>query len=703
MTGEARRRGAALLAAPLLAVATGSLAIALAPPLGSAPVARGRPPVPALVFVSRAMPPPEAAGQVPGLGPYGRALVTRGRLMIRTAAGTVRPLIHPRFFHDVSDPAVSFDGRVVAFAGVVHADSAWRIWSVRADGRGLRAVTRTGPPAASGPGEARFTRFDDLDPVWLPDGRLCFASTRWPLVAQAGIPATNLFTVRPDGTGLERLTSDRNGAEEPSVDPGSGRILYARWWTNRWLASERERMGVTLIRAQSVPSDTVNVWHALTLLPDGDGARLAGGDPRTRAGVAAYQPVMFPGGTLVGVRPERAGFEGAGVRSVVQAFPGGFAAPVILAGLGTGGASACAPAALPGDVVALALDVRGRGDYGLWAVRADGSGLTRLVDLPGTLELDPAPLSPRPVPPVASPPREIPISEVPYRSIAEGDPAAPTFRFDCMNVFTNGPIDSPFPDAPPLQRDVRIRFYAALARPDDAAGDTVVLLREARVSAVGGVHVEDLPGDTPMFEQLVDSRGRVLRSSMGPAHVPGLNFARGGSGTKCVGCHSGHSAQEVPINYENATWLNASPSARVTATSVWPGTRAGAVVDRRTRGMPDSVGWIARSNAGEKLRLSWTTAIEVRSVVLYALRADPASATDLSIEQCEIRLYLGSREVERFVLKEPLMASGTRANWKKGTVADGLEIIPLRVSGRVNGRAALGLAEVETIARIHQD
>lgn len=702
MTTRARRWRSALLAAPLLAVAALSLAIALAGPLGTEPVARGAPPVPALVFVSRGKAAAADSGLVPGLGPYGRALVTGGRLMIRTAAGSVRPLLHPRFFYDVSDPAVSFDGRQIAFAGTVHRDSAWRIWVVNADSRELRAVTRTGPPALRDPREARFTRFDDLDPTWLPDGRLCFASTRWPLVAQAGMPATNLFTIQPNGTGLERLTSDRNGAEEPSVDPTSGRILYARWWTNRWLASERERMGVTLERAQSVPSDTVNVWHALSLLPDGDGVRLAGGDPRTRSGVAAYQPAMFPNGTLVGVRPQRPGFERPGGRSAVQTFPGGFAAPVLLAGLGTGGASACAPVVLPGDVVALALDVEGRGDYGLWAVRADGSGLTRLVDLPGTLELDPAPLVSRPVPPVASPPREIPIPEEPYRVIGEGDPAVPTFRFDCMNVFTNGPIDSPFPDAPPLQRDVRIRFFAALSRLGDAAGDTVVLLREAKVSPIGGVHVEDLPGDTPMFEQLIDSRGRVLRSSMGPAHVPGLNFARAGSGTKCVGCHAGHSAQEVPINYENATWLNASPSAKVTATSVWPGTRAEAAVDRRTRGMPDSVGWIARKGVGEKLRLFWTTTVEVRAVVLYALRADSAAGTDLSIEECEIRLYLGNREVERTVLHEPVVASGTRANCKN-TVANWLEIIPLRVSGRVHGRAVTGLAEVETIARIHQD
>jgi len=675
-----------------------SAGTALAPPGGSAPAPRGGVTVPALVFVSRRPAAGADSGQVPGLGPYGRALVTGGRLMLRTASGSVRPLVHPRFFFDVADPAVSYDGRRVAFAGVVHRDSAWRIWMVNADGRELHAVTRSGGTRGR---DIRPGRVDDLDPTWLPDGRLCFASTRWPLVAQAGIPATNLFTVHADGSGLERLTSDRNGAEEPSVDPSTGRILYARWWTNRWLASERERLGVTVDRTRSVPSDTVNVWHALTVLPDGEGAKLAGGDPRTRTGVAVYQPAMFPNGTLVGVRPQRAGFEPPGVRSAVQVFAGGFAEPRILAGFGTAGASACAPAVLPGDVLAFALDPTGRGDYGVWAARADGTGLTKLVDLKGTLELDPAPLVARKVPPIASPPRELPIGDEPYRELVDYDPAVPTFRFDCMNVFTNGPLDSAFPDAPPIQRDVRIRFYAALARPG-AGGDSVILLREAAVSPTGGVHVEDMPADTPMFEQLIDAHGHVLRSSMGPAHVPGLNFARAGTGTHCVGCHAGHSAQEVPRNYEDATWINAAPSARVEASSVWPGTRAEAAVDRRTRGLADSVGWIARESIGQSLRLAWTTTVEVRSVVLYALRADSAAGTDLTIEQCEVRLLLGERVVERTVLHESLMASGTRADCK-GAVADHLEIIPLRVSGRVQGRAVVGLAEVEAIARIHQE
>lgn len=676
--GGARARRAAAVA--LLGAALGCAATrsAVAPAEG----------VPALVFVSRAIP---RAAAVPGLGPYGRALAPGGRLMVRSESGAVRPLLRGAAPWDVADPAVSFDGATIAFAAKASRSAPWRIWLADHDGSDPRPLTPEAP-----------ADHDDFDPAWLPDGRIVFASTRWPLAAQAGIPATNLFTIHPDGTGLERLTSDRNGAEEPAVEPATGRILYARWWTNRWLASEQEALGVTLERSRAVASDTVNVWHALSLLPDGDGGRLAGGDPRTRDGVAAYQPQMLADGTLIGVIPEGAGFEPPSPRAAVRAFPGGFAAPVTLAGLGVNGASACAPAALADRRVVISLDREGRGDYGLWVVSADGSGLRPLHDRRGTMELDAAPLAPRPLPPLASPPREIPVPETPYRTYEAGDPAVPTFRFDCMNVFAGGPVDGPFPEPPPIQKDVRIRFYAALARPAAEGGDTVVLIREAPVYPTGGIHVEDLPGDTPMFEQLVDSKGRVLRSSMGPAHVPGMNFARAGAGTRCVGCHAGHSAHEVPMNYHSATWINVAPSAVVSASSAWPGTVPRAAVDRRTRGDPGAVGWVAAGGRGEKLTLRWETPIEVRSIVLYAWPSDPAAGTDLVVGSCEIRLLLGGREVERRVLEEPVTASGTRADVNRA-VADRLELIPLRATGRVLGRAVTGLAEVEVLARIHQE
>jgi len=679
----------------------------LAPLLGLAASAAAPPTVPALVFVSRRAPAAGERGAIPGLGPHQRTLATGGRLLVREPDGRIRPLLRAGALFDVSDPCVSWDGRRVAFAGAVGRDSTWRIYVVGADGRGLAALTRTDrvldlSPLGGDP--RRFERYDDFDPCWLPDGRVCFASTRFPQVAEEGdVLASNLFTMNADGTGLRRLTSERNGAEEPAVDPATGRIVYARWWFNRYLASEIEPFGVTTDRACAVPSDTVDLWHAVSVQTDGDGIRLAGGDPRGRASVAAHQPVLLRDGTLIGVRPANLSLLPSAGGAAVQVFPGGFAAPRLLAGLGVRARSACSPAALPDGRLVLSLDLEGRGDFGLYLIGQRGERLTRLVDLPGTLELDAAPLVARARPPVLAPPHTEALPDLPFTRCDQLSGTVATFRFDCLNVFANSAVDRPFPEAPPMQRGVRIRFYGTLARPAVAGGDTVVLVREARVTPAGAVHEEDLPADTPMFEQLVDERGRVLRSASGPAHVPGFNFARYGSGTKCVGCHAGHSALPVPQSAGEAKWVNATPSAEVSASSEAPGTAgAAAIADLKTAGPAAQVAWVALSAVGEKLQLRWRWPIEVSTLVLYAIRPDRAEGTELRIEACELVFFRNGREVVRSVLLEPLSPAGTRANCN-GVRVDAIEIRPIRVSGLVAHRRAAGLAEIETIARLVED
>ena len=654
--------------------------------------------LPALVFVSRQPPRGAQVTQLPGFGPVGRALVTGGRLLVRERDGRVRSLLPEGAFFDVSDPSVSWDGMRVAFAATPAPDSAWRIWVIGRDGGGLTAVTREDAdiaPAAGG-------RADDFDPCWLPDGRLCFASTRSAGVAElAGLPVTNLWAVHADGTGLRRITSDRNGAEEPGVDPATGRVVYARWWFNRYRALDHDAFGITTDSARAVAADAVNLWHAISVQPDGDGGRLAGGDTRERTAQEAYQPVVLAGGTLVGVAAAHAALEPAAGPTRLVAFPGGIGPARWLTGPGTRNpGSALAPAALPDGRIVFALDPNGRGDYGLYVMKADGSRLARVLDLPGTLELDAAVLAPRPRPPVVVAQLEAPPARPPDAGAEELRRAARTFRFDCLNVFANAPVDAPFPDAPPLQRDVRIRFYAALARPGAEGGDTLVLVREAAVEPSGAVHQDGMPADTPLFEQLVDAEGRVLRSSHGIAHVPGFNAARAGTGTKCVGCHAGHSAIAVPVSYLRAKWVNAAPSAAVSASSVAPGgAGARAAVDRRARGRAAEVAWIAAAESHESLRLAWPWPIEVRAVVLHPPARDAASGTALRIERCEVLLSRAGVEVGRLSVPRPLAPGGTRIACDPMLV-DAVEIRPLRVRGRVEGRRAAALAEVEVDARM---
>ena len=93
----------------IAALLVGSVGSALAPlRIGRATAA------PPIVFVSRS-PIPNAPGAVPGVGPRYRTTAVGGRLMMRGANGRITALLPRGRFFDVSDPAVSYDGRKIAF------------------------------------------------------------------------------------------------------------------------------------------------------------------------------------------------------------------------------------------------------------------------------------------------------------------------------------------------------------------------------------------------------------------------------------------------------------------------------------------------------------------------------------------------------------------------------------------------------------
>ena len=231
-----------------------------------------------------------------------------------------------------------------------------------------------------------------------------------------------------------------------------------------------------------------------------------------------------------------------------------------------------------------------------------------------------------------------------------------------------------------------------MTSPEAATGDTVVLIRESKLEASGAVHESDIPGDVPLFEQLVDENGRILRRAHGPAHVPGMNFSRIGSGTKCVGCHEGHSALPVPKNNFEAKWFNASPSARVTVSS---GTGAEELVDRRAKG---TMGWVAGGAEGQWARLTWPLAVEARSIVLYAHHLDGKSRDDLHVRECQLVFYRDGHEVGT-ASSGRVTPEGARIDFPPVRL-DAIEVRPTRVSGTMGGRPAAALAEIETIARM---
>lgn len=220
------------------------------------------------------------AGLLPGMGPYSRFKVTGGKLLVRDEAGSVTVLIDSTIefggirLIDVQQPCVNWDGNRILFSGIENKDSSWRIYEIKKDGSGFRKITHTDRKInlmQFGNIAYRFIKYDDIDPVYLPDGKIVFSSTRYPTIAQSGsYPATNLYIADSTGENIFRITSERNGAEKPAIDPISGNIVYSRWWLNIDLPSNLTGTGITRIDSLALTGDRANIWQINSIKPDGE-------------------------------------------------------------------------------------------------------------------------------------------------------------------------------------------------------------------------------------------------------------------------------------------------------------------------------------------------------------------------------------------------------------------------------------------------
>jgi len=143
---------------------------------------------------------------------------------------------------DVKDPAVSYDGRRVAFAlRMPDPDPnddqvpTWNIWEYDLDSGALRRVIPDDPIAEAG---------DDIAPCYLPDGRIVFASTRQRRTRAklldenkpqySGLdedrrePAFVLHVMSAEGEDIKQITFNQSHDLDPAVLP-DGRIVFTRW------------------------------------------------------------------------------------------------------------------------------------------------------------------------------------------------------------------------------------------------------------------------------------------------------------------------------------------------------------------------------------------------------------------------------------------------------------------------------------------
>ena len=114
-------------------------------------------------------------------------------------------------------PDLSFDGRKIVFCFKPHNEKSFHLYEINADGTGLRQLT-------DGP-------FDDLDPIYLPDGA-------HPVLAPRAATPTSAACRRPTpscwpaatATAATSISSPANNEPDylPSV-MNDGRVIYTRW------------------------------------------------------------------------------------------------------------------------------------------------------------------------------------------------------------------------------------------------------------------------------------------------------------------------------------------------------------------------------------------------------------------------------------------------------------------------------------------
>jgi hypothetical protein len=130
---------------------------------------------------------------------------------------------------------LSFDGKRIVFAWKKGADEGYRIYECGANGSGLRQLTF--PPADEAELVQKYRRgyhhgTDDMDPCYLPDGGICFISTRCQFGILCDSPdiftTTVLYRMDGDGQRLEKLSNSSVSEATPAV-MNDGRILYTRW------------------------------------------------------------------------------------------------------------------------------------------------------------------------------------------------------------------------------------------------------------------------------------------------------------------------------------------------------------------------------------------------------------------------------------------------------------------------------------------
>ena len=432
------------------------------------------------------------------------------------------------------DPDVRFDGKKIVFAMRPDGSQPYHIFEMDADGTGLTQLT-FGSSAS------------DIDPCYLPDGRIVFASTRDPKYCGCNrhIQA-NLFVMEADGANVRQIGRNALFESRPSV-MDDGRILYDRWeyvdrhfgpsfglWTVR---SDGTRHDLfygnnawspgAIFDARMVPNSQRFVavfgachdrpWGAMVLVDRRRG--MDGMEPVVRSWPADIQAMMRDPEEVP--RKDAIEHPHAGLIDQLVRLPVKYEDPWPLS-----------------DEYFLCSRMTGQGEQmGLYLLDGFGNETLLYEEAPGCF--DPMPLGPRRRPPVL--PEDMELAEETATFYVTD-----VYRGSGMESVPRGTIKTiRIVEAPPKRHWTRpghhwhIDTHQAPAMNFNCTNSKQIL-GDAPVEPDGSAYFE-VPPDRFVYFQLLDEQGRMVQSMRSGTTV------QPGERTGCAGCHENRRSS-VPLD-----------------------------------------------------------------------------------------------------------------------------------------------------------
>lgn len=409
-------------------------------------------------------------------------------------------------FHSAADPSVSFDGHKILFAGKRKAQDSWDIFEIEVDGAGLRQITKDMGNCRNPIYQATLFTLDSKEPWY----QISFVSDLGHELNEYGpFPASDLYSCKLDGTELRRLTFNPSSDMDPWMLP-DGRMMYATWQLSTLAHGLQGRVAL----------------HAVNT--DGTGETIFAGEEGLRV---KHMPCVTRSGLVAFIEADRLPWDGAGRlssvslrrnlhshRSMTTDRDGLF----------------LSPSPLPdGQILVSRRDFPDQSNHGIYRVDP-GSGRTeRVFDDPKYHDIQAKAVAAQPLPD--------------GRSTVVVD-TEPTGKVYCLDIRIS---DLASDDWAPNPSDLRLRVLEGIppkwapgrdgiksARmPRTGSGGEFGLspsiqkrfLGEIGVEADGSFQIE-VPANTPIQLQLVDSHGMALRTSH-------WMWAKNKEHRGCIGCH----------------------------------------------------------------------------------------------------------------------------------------------------------------------